>query len=203
MQDYYRGYQGVEFSARKRMSKNWMMAASFSYNDAPVHVDSPAGYNGLTDSTLNNTTVANVNSDPTNMETSLNGGQYAPESTTSGLGNVFVNAQWILRVNGAYKLPWWDIQVAANYNSRSGYPLVRSVQTPARPNGAGAAVVTWTSVATCGCRCSASWICGWTRRSPLGRVRAVLSMDVFNLLNENMALSVRGGQNASNANQIS
>jgi hypothetical protein len=28
-------------------------------------------------------------------------------------------------------------------------------------------------------------------------------MDVFNLLNENMALSVRGGQNASNANQIS
>ena len=203
VQDYYRGYQGVEFSARKRMSKNWMMAASFSYNDAPVHVDSPAGYNGLTDSTLNNTTIANVNSDPTNMETSLNGGQYAPESTTSGLGNVFVNAQWILRVNGAYKLPWWDIQVAANYNSRSGYPLVRSVQTPARPNGAGAAVVYLDKRGDLRLPTFSQLDLRVDKTVVLGRVRAVLSMDVFNLLNENMALSVRGGQNASNANQIS
>ncbi len=34
-------------------------------------------------------------------------------------------------------------------------------------------------------------------------MKAVLSVDVFNLLNDNTALSVRGGQNASNANQIS
>jgi hypothetical protein len=201
--DYWRGYQGVEFSARKRMSKNWMMAASFSYNDAPVHVDSPAGYPGLTDSTLNNTTIGNVNSDPTNMETSLNGGQYAPESTTSGLGNVFVNAQWILRVNGAYKLPWWGIQVAANYNSRSGYANVRSVQTPARPNGGGAAVVYLDKRGDLRLPTFSQLDLRVDKTVVLGRVRAVLSMDVFNLLNENMALSIRGGQNASNANQIS
>ncbi len=202
--DYYRGYQGLELSARKRMSKNWMMAASFSFNDAPVTIASPAGYNALTDSTVNNTAAGNVNGDPTNMETSLNGGQYAPESTTSGLGNVFVNARWILRLNGAYKLPWWDIQVAANYNSRSGYPNVRSVLTPVRPNGAGQAVVyldqrgalrlpTFNQLDL---RVDKSI-------TAFKRVRAVLSMDVFNLLNENTALSVRGGQNASNANQIS
>jgi hypothetical protein len=203
VRDCWRGYQGLELSARKRMSKNWMMAASFSFNDAPVHVDSPAGYPGLTDSTLNNTTIANVNSDPTNMETSLNGGQYAPESTTSGLGNVFVNAQWILRVNGAYKLPWWDIQLAANYNSRSGYPNVRSVQSPARPNGAGAAVVYLDKRGDLRLPTFSQLDVRLDKTVAVGRVRAVLSMDVFNLLNQNMALSVRGGQNASNANQIS
>jgi len=202
--DYSRSYQGVELSARKRMSKNWMMAASFSFNDAPVHADSSAGYPALTDSTLNNTAGLNVNGDPTNMETSLNGGQFAPESTLSGLGNVFVNARWIFRVNGAYTLPWWQLQVAANYNSRSGYPLVRSVLSPARPFGAGQAVVyldkrgavrlpTFNQVDL---RVDKTL-------TAFGRVKAVLSMDVFNLLNENTALSVRGGQNASNANQIS
>jgi hypothetical protein len=202
--DYSRGYQGLELSARKRMSKNWMMAASFSFNDAPVHTDSPAGYPALTDSTINNTAGQNVNGDPTNMETSLNGGQYAPESTLSGLGNVFVNARWIFRLNGAYTLPWWQIQVAANYNSRSGYPNVRSVLSPVRPFGAGQAVVyldkrgdvrlpTFQQVDL---RVDKTF-------TVFDRIRAVVSMDVFNLLNENMPLSVRGGQNASNANQIS
>ena len=35
------------------------------------------------------------------------------------------------------------------------------------------------------------------------RVRLTASMDVFNLLNANTELSIRGRQNASNANQIS
>ena len=204
VKDYSRGYQGIELSARKRMSKNWMMATSFSFNDAPVTIDSAAGYPALTDSTLNNTTASNTNYDPTNMETSMNGGQYAPESTSSGLGNVFINARWIFRVNGAYTLPWWGIQLAANYNSRSGYPLVRSVLSPVRPFSAGQAVVyldrrgderlpTFTQVDL---KVDKAF-------TAFNRIRAVVSMDVFNLLNDNTTLSVRGGQNASNANQIS
>ena len=55
---------------------------SYSYNDAPQHYDS-----------------ANAYEDPTNIDR-LNGGQYAPESTSSGLGNVFVNAKWIFRASG-------------------------------------------------------------------------------------------------------
>ena len=87
--DYWRGYQGFEMSVRKRMSHNWMMNGGFSYNNAPVHYDSPAAYE-----------------DPTNID-QQNGGQYAPESTSSGLGNVFVNARWIFRLSGAYTLPWY------------------------------------------------------------------------------------------------
>jgi len=37
----------------------------------------------------------------------------------------------------------------------------------------------------------------------VGRMRVVASMDVFNLLNGNTTLSMRGGQNAANANTIS
>lgn len=44
--DYWRGYQGFELSARKRFSRSWMMNAGYSYNNAPVHYDSPAAYVG-------------------------------------------------------------------------------------------------------------------------------------------------------------
>src|SRR5262249_47125716 len=130
VQDFWRGYQGVELTARKRFSHDWQLNASFSYNDAPVHFDSPAGY-----------VWWSSNSDPTSIETSLNDGQYAPESTSSGLGNVFVNARWIARVTGSWTIPGPKIAVAGFYNTRQGYPYVRSVLTPTRPFSAGTANV--------------------------------------------------------------
>ena len=48
---------------------------------------------------------------PDQHRDTFNGGQYAPESTSSGLGNVFVNAKWIFRVSGVYQTPLWDINV--------------------------------------------------------------------------------------------
>jgi hypothetical protein len=81
---------------------------------------------------------------------------------------------------------------------------VRSVLSPARPFGAGQAVVYLD-------KRGAARLPTFNQvdlrvdktLTAFGRVKAVLSLDVFNLLNENTALSVRGGQNASNANQIS
>ena len=159
---------------------------------------------GLTDSTLNNTTASNTNYDPTNIETSINGGQYAPESTSSGLGNVFVNAKWIFRVTASTRCPWWQINVAAFYNSRSGYPFVRSVLSPSRPFGGGQAVVyldrrgdvRLPTFQTVDLQVDKAF-------TLFNRIEAVVSMDIFNLLNGNTSLSIRGGQNASNANQIS
>ena len=190
--DYWRGYQGFELTARKRMSNNWTMNGSFSWNDAKQHFDSGAA-NAWWDTTF----------DPTQVQ-SLNNAQYAPESTSSGLGNVFVNARWIARVSGSYTLPWWQINVAAFYNARDGYPYIRSVQTGTRPFSAGRATVyleprgevrlpTFQSV-------------DFRVDKPFtffGRMKVVASMDVFNLLNGNTTLSRRGGQNAANANTIS
>jgi hypothetical protein len=161
------------------------MNSGFSYNTSPQDWDSSAGYE-----------------DPTNIQ-SLNGAQFAEQSTTSGLDNVYVNAKWIFRLSGSYMLPWYKINLAAFWNTRSGFPFIRSEYSPARPFSAGQTNV---------------WI---DRRGDVrlpnfqqvdfrvdksftiqGRLKVIGSMDVFNLVDTNTALSIRGTQNATNANLI-
>jgi hypothetical protein len=169
--DFWRGYQGFELTARKRFQNNWQMNASYSYNDAPVHFDSPAGYNWWRS--------ASGDSDPTQIA-SLNGAQYAPESTSSGLGNVFINAKWIARVSGSYTLPFQKISVAGTvqvYLDRRGDERLPNFKTldfnVSKPFTFGP------------------------------KLKATASLDVFNLMNGNTTLSMRGSQNANNANTIS
>jgi hypothetical protein len=184
--DYWRNYSGFELTARKRMSHNWAANASYSYNDAPVHYGSPNAYE-----------------DPTNVD-KLNGGQYAPESTSSGIGNVFVNAKWIFRLSGSYTTPFWGINVAGFFNSRSGYPFIANVQTPTRPFSAGTANIYLDTLGdnrlpnfkTLDFKIDKAF-------TLYKRVKIVPSMDIFNLLNGNTTLSLRPVQNASNANTIS
>ncbi len=184
--DYWRGYQGFELSARKRMSKRWMMNGSYSYNDAPVHYDSAASYQ-----------------DPTNIEW-FNGGQYAEESTSSGLGNVFVNAKWLFRASGVYQTPLWGINVAAFYNSRGGYPYIRGVTSPNRTFGAGSTTLYFEkrgderlpTFQTVDFRVDKSF-------TMFNRMRITASADIFNLMNGNTTLSMRGTQTSKDANTIS
>jgi hypothetical protein len=191
--DFWRGYQGFELTARKRFSGNWQVNGSFSYNDAPMHFDSPAAYAWW-----------QTDSDPTNIESSINGGQFAEQSTTSGIDNVYVNATWIARLSGSYTLPWWKINMAAVLNTRSGYPYIRSVQSPVRPFSAG--------------RINVFLDKRGDERLPnfnsvdfrvdkafnfANRVRLVPSLEIFNLLNGDTVLAKRGLQTGSNANTIS
>jgi hypothetical protein len=184
--DFARGYQGFEVSGRKRMANRWTMNVSYAYNNAPVQYNSPASYE-----------------DPTNID-KLHNGQFAEESTSSGLGNVFVNATWIFRLSGLYTTPLWDINVSGFYNSRSGYPFIQQIQTPTRPFSAGTANVfldvlgdnRLPTFQTLDLRIDKSF-------TLYKRVKIVPAMDIFNLFNGNTSLSIRGTQNASNANTIS
>lgn len=179
---YWRNYQGIELSARKRMSKNWMMSASLAYNNAPVHYTQGQGYE-----------------DPTNVFTSFNSGQYAPESTSSGLGNVFVNQKWIYRMSGSYTLPWWRIGVAATYNYRTGNPFIRSATSPTRPFSAGQASVYLDTRGDV--RLPNYQNVDLRIDKPFtffNRLRVTASLDIFNLLNGNTTLSERGIQNTAN-----
>ena len=184
--DFTRGYQGFEVSARKRMSNRWSANISYAYNNAPVHYDSAAAYE-----------------DPTNIA-NLSGGQFAEESTSSGLGNVFVNATWIFRASGIYNTPLWGINVSGFYNTRSGYPFIQQIQTPTRPFSAGTANVfldllgdnRLPAFQTLDLRVDKSF-------TLYKRVKIIPAMDIFNLFNGNTSLSIRGTQNASNANTIS
>jgi hypothetical protein len=182
---YWRGYQGFEFSARKRMSKNWMMSTSYSFNDAPVHYDGTDSYQ-----------------DPTNIE-QTNGSQYAEQSTSSGLDNVFVNARWIYRLSAAYTVPWQKIGIAATFNSRSGYPFEATVLTPSRPFAAGTANVLLDKIGDV--RLPSFKQLDMKIDKPVTlfkRVRMSVSLDVFNVTNGNTVLAKRRTQNATNANNI-
>jgi carboxypeptidase family protein len=193
VKDFYRSYQGVELTARKRFSQSWQLNGSFSYNDAPMHFDSPAGY-----------TYWTSNSDPTNIESTLNGSQYAPESTSSGLGNVFINATWIARVSGSWTIPWGKINIAGFYNTRQGYPYIRSELTLTRPFSAGTSNVFLEKRGDL--RLPNFQTLDFHADRTLtffNRTKVVVGLDVFQALNVNTILSERGTQNASNANTIS
>ena len=183
--DYSRSYSGFEVSARKRMTKGWMMNAGFSYNDARAHYDSPRAYE-----------------DPSNIE-NLDNAQFAPESTSSGLGNVFVNAKWIFRVSGSYQTPFWGVNLAGFYNVRDGYPFIANIQTPSRPNGAGITNVYLDKLGDNRLPNFQTLDFRVDKRFTFGALTITPAMDVFNLLNGNTALSIRPVQNAGNANQIS
>jgi len=183
--DYYRDYNGFELTAQKRYSNRWMMAASYAYNNGKQYYDSPASYE-----------------DPTNIEFYDNA-QYAPESTTSGIDNVFINATWLFKLNGMYTLPWWDINLAANYGATEGYPFQQAVRTPTRANRAGTADVLLDAVGDNRLPTVQKVDFRVDKAFTFGTMRIIPSMDIFNLTNVNTVLAQRRLQNASNANYIS
>jgi hypothetical protein len=187
---YYRAYKGFELTARKRMSHRWMANASYSWNSNPQYYPTGSYQN------------------PTNIEPQ-NGGQYAPQSTTSGIDNVFVNAKWLARFSSSYQLPWWQLGVAGFLNLRSGFPFLTYIQT-------GSYTYTGTTtIASSGTSVYLNKV--GDNRLPsvpqldlrldkavkIGRLRATASVDLFNAFNGNTVLAKRRQQNATNANYVS
>src|SRR4029077_14789509 len=64
----------------------------------------------------------NGNPTRTITEPLVDGGQFAPQSTGNGVGNVYVNARWQFNANGMYQAPY-GIELAANVFGRQGYPF--------------------------------------------------------------------------------
>ncbi len=99
-------FQGVELSATKRMSHNWMLRGNASWNSYTEHCSAEAFPN------------------PTPYVGNCPGGQVAPRSAGSGaFGNVFINSKWNFNLTGLYQLPW-DFNVGASLTARQGYPAV-------------------------------------------------------------------------------
>ena len=182
--DRFRNFNGFELTFQRRYSNRWQMNASLALNDARDYWDSPAAYE-----------------DPTNID-QQNGSQYAPESGGSGIGGIFTNARWLMKLSGRYTLPG-DVNLAGFYNGRQGYPFPQAIQTPNRANGAGRATVLLDSL-------------GDVRLDNLHvidfRVDKVVrfggrsitpTFEIFNLTNANTVLAINRNQAASNANRIS
>jgi hypothetical protein len=194
MPDRWRDFNGFEVTFAKRMASRWSMNASYAYNNAVDVFDSTASYE---DPTCTATTLAGIN-------TAVCPGEqiYAPESAGSGIGNVFQNSKWLLKVNGRVQLPY-AIDLAANYLGRQGFPFPQSILSPNRANGAGQVQVhldplgdfRYDNLHTVDLRAS--------RNFRFGTVTVIPAIDVFNLTNTNTVQAQNRNQAAANANLVS
>jgi len=183
-QNFWRNFNGVEVSARKRMANHWMMNTSYTFN-----------------STIVNYGATNAFQDPTNIS-NRDGFQYDYATAGSGLGNVYVNAKWLFKVSGMYQAPY-GINLSAFYNARQGYPFEPFILTPTRPNNGGQASVLLDAVGEN--RLPNFQNVDFHVERPIKFMNShfVPSVDLFNLSNSNTVQARQRQQNAANANQIS
>jgi len=87
-----------------------MGRVNVAFNNAREHYQPEAMYD------------TNGNPTRTITEPLVDGGQFAPQSTGNGVGNVYINARWQFNANGMYQAPY-GIEVAANVFGRQGYPF--------------------------------------------------------------------------------
>lgn len=130
--DYSQTYNGLEFTATKRMSNKWMMRFNASYND----YTEDCGANAFANPTkgLPATTIVNGAAAYGGAPNCI-GGQLAPQSAGSGaFGNVFIGSKYNANLSGIYEAPF-GINIGANLLYRQGYPdLLRT--TVSSLNGA-------------------------------------------------------------------
>jgi hypothetical protein len=181
----YRDFNGFEVTLSKRMANRWSMNASYAYNDAVETFETSAL------------------EDPTCVQNVCPGSnQYAPESAGSGIGNVFQNSKWLVKLNGRVQLPY-DFNFAANMLSRQGFPFPQSILTPNRANGGGTAQVMLDPMGEQRYDNMLTMDLRLDRTFRFGSVTLIPALDVFNLTNSNTVLAQNRQQAAANANVIS
>jgi hypothetical protein len=170
------------------------MNASYAYNNAVDVFDSAASYE---DPTCTASTITGVN-------TAVCPGEqiYAPEAAGSGIGNVFQNSKWLVKLNGRVQLPW-EFNLAANMLSRQGFPFPQSILSPNRANGGGQVQVTLDPLGEVRYESMLTMDLRLDRAFQFGSVTLIPALDAFNLTNSNTVLAQNRNQAAANANVIS
>jgi hypothetical protein len=171
------------------------MNASLGYSSTVGHFDAFPGSINATSST----STAFVE-DPTNR-LQRDDHQVEVPTTGSGIGNVFINAQWLFKISGLYQMPG-DVNVSAFFNARQGYPFERFIQGPSRLNGAGIPLILLDPIGESRLPTYQNLDFHVERPIRVGGTRFIPSLDVFNVANSNIEQAIRGTQNASNANNI-
>jgi hypothetical protein len=176
-------YKGLELTGRKRLKKLTLTG-------------------NLTLSTTRQFFAPGSYEDPSNIA-NLDGAQYAPQTSGSGIDNIFVNTPWMARLSGSYTLPWQDISLGFFYNGRAGYALPNGILSPTRPNGAGTTTIYLKPLGEERLPTYHNLDLHADKPVKIGRARITLSVDGFNVFNNDAVQSRRRTQNASNANLIS
>jgi len=194
---YSQDYDGVEFTAVKRLSNRWMLRGNFSWSDWTQSV-SPEGY---------------PNGDPTKVRTNYGCstcdgaivGSWAG-ATSGAKGGIFINSKWAYVITGLYQIPVIETNLGVNLSGRQGYPIRYYEQTGYLDGGArknllmqDVGAVRQPDIFTLDMRLS--------KEFRFGGAGLTVSLDAFNVTNEQTILQrqtllYRTGTQRSNYNRI-
>jgi hypothetical protein len=102
LKNSYTKYLGLQFVMIKKLSQNWMANFSFTFQDWKRHYDESETLNMNNFNFFNESTVA-------------------PATTGSGLRDVWVNSNWMVKFTGMYQLPY-GINLTGFFQAREGNP---------------------------------------------------------------------------------
>ena len=183
---YRRTFNGLEFTAVKRLSNKWMMRAGAAYNNHREYWD------------ILQTYILN----PTRRDTDslVNGGQVAPRTSGSGTGDVFLAGKWSLNANGLYQLPW-GMEIAGNLLGRQGtpYPIYQNV---ALGRDGTQRVLVSPEVDTFKFKDLWDLDLRLSKNLTTGRAHMVFTADLFNVLNANTELNRQRNVGSTAFNQL-
>jgi hypothetical protein len=171
-----REYNGIELTARKRFSHNWLMNSSFTLNSTVLDYQSASDFS--------------TTSDPTNFD-------FTNGADSSGLNG----PRWTAKLSGMYALPW-NMSVAAFYNLRDGLQFNRTIQTPNRTGSLGTANVLFEPQGTTHYPTFSQLDLHWDKNFLFGQRRIQLNVDAFNLTNAATVLTRQTRQNFAQANYV-
>lgn len=177
---YHTRYQGLEVTATKRLSNGWMGRAAFSYLDGTEYYDGPAA--------VQNPTRTDAPGPGGLSGPQVNGGLFAPYSTGSGKGDIFLSAKWQLTAGALYQLPV-GLEMAASLFARQGFarPIVLLLSA-----GADGQVRALATPRIDSLRYPNLWNLDLSlaKQVGLGHERSLrLSLDLFNVFNANTELN--------------
>jgi hypothetical protein len=186
---YNRKFNGVEATATKRMSHNWMARASFSTNSAREYFPS-----------------ATALGDPTSSPTTpnINGGQFETPTTGSGKSNIYlVLPRYQAILNGTIQTKY-GINLGLNYLMRQGYaePFFVSKVATGDPRTNLKSVLVVTSVDEFRLPVVNSLDVRVGKTIKANKTTFDLDFDIFNLLNAGTVLGRQYDLTKSTANQI-
>ncbi|MGE3345218.1 MAG: carboxypeptidase regulatory-like domain-containing protein [Vicinamibacterales bacterium] len=194
---YHQQYWGLELSATKRMSNNWMMRAGFSTGEHTEYFDNDEA---RFDPTANLPLAAAPLASP-----NVNGGLVLTQTSGSGKSNVFLVApkyQFIL--TSAYQARY-GINLGMNYVARQGYStpyyLGEQAGTEDALNPSGRNILVTTNIGDARLPMVHSFDARISKTLRIDRVSADLDLDFFNLFNASTVLGRQFDLNASTADQ--
>ena len=115
---YSASYNGLEVTATKRLSHNWMMRGNVSYNDQKTNCSSEALPNPTP--SIYTTLIGSL---PIGTLGCVGGESFQRSANSGAFQNVFISSTWSANLTGLVQLPA-DFALGASLSARQGYPAV-------------------------------------------------------------------------------